>query len=244
MTDYAEAALTYDNTRTHDDGVIDLFARKFDFRSGIPFLDFGCGTGSYLSRICDRYGCEGFGTEPSDGMRTIAVRKNPDLELKRGDHRSTGFPKEMFGFAYMTDVIHHVSDRDRLFRTLFAGLRPSGLLAILTESHAQIVSRWYNGYFPSLAANELARYPDIADIEREASTVGFTPLVADIRRLGDAGTVSDDFIRTVREKNYSMFRNLGDEEYLKGLEALERDRGRPIPRSDHGETIVWLKKGN
>ena len=133
MTDYSEASLTYDNTRTSDDEVIDLFARKFDFRSGVPFLDFGCGTGNYLARIYARYGAEGYGTEPSDGMRRIAVTKNPDIEVRKGDHTSTGFPSGMFGFAYMTDVIHHVSDTGALFETLFAGLKPGGLLAILTE---------------------------------------------------------------------------------------------------------------
>lgn len=242
MTDYAEASLTYDNTRTHDDVIIDLFARKFDFRSGVPFLDFGCGTGNYLTRICERYGCEGYGCEPSDGMRQRAVRKNPDLELRKGDHRSTGFPDGMFGFAYMTDVIHHVTDRDHLFRTLFASLKPGGLVAILTESHAQIDSRWYNAYFPSLASNEFSRYPDIGEIGEAASHAGFIALANDVRDSTRDVVVGDEFIQNVREMNYSMFRNLGDDEYRKGLAALERDRGLTIPSRCHGETIVWLKK--
>jgi SAM-dependent methyltransferase len=241
MTDYCEASLTYDNTRTSNDEVIDLFARKFDFRSGVPFLDFGCGTGNYLARIFARYGAEGYGTEPSDGMRRIAVTKNPDIEVRKGDHTSTGFPPGMFGFAYMTDVIHHVSDIDALFATLFAGLKPGGILAILTESHAQIGTRWYNRYFPSLLDSELARYPDVPAIERSAALAGFVILSRDVRTT-DESVVSDDFIATVREKNYSMFRNLDAREYASGLAALELDCGHEIPATGHGETIVWLKK--
>jgi SAM-dependent methyltransferase len=242
MADYAEASLTYDNTRTSDDEIIDLFARKFDFRSGVPFLDFGCGTGNYLSRICARFDCEGYGSEPSDEMRRIAVRKNPDLEIKKGDHSSTGFPPGMFGLVFMTDVIHHVTDRARLLETLYAALRPGGLVAILTESHAQLGTRWFNGYFPSLEGNELARYPDIGDIERDAGRAGFVPLLSDVRASKDGGVVSEEFIRMVRERNYSMFRMLPIPEFERGLALLEGDRGKPIPPSGHGETVVWLRK--
>jgi len=243
MTDYEKASLTYDNTRTSDDEIIDLFARKFDFRSGVPFLDFGCGTGNYLSRICARFGCEGYGTEPSDSMRTQAIRKNPTLELRKGDHTKTGFPNGIFGLAYMTDVIHHVSDRDLLFRTLSAALKPGGIVAILTESHGQLRSRWYNAYFPSLAGNELERYPDIPEIVRAAESAGFFPLACDVRPSLSGGTVCEDFVRNVREKNYSMFRLLKEREFALGLSMLEADLGKAIPENDHGETIVWLKKG-
>jgi len=243
MTDYAKASLTYDNTRTSDDEIIDLLARKFDFRSGVPFLDFGCGTGNYLSRICSRFDCEGYGTEPSDSMRTLAIRKNPTLELRKGDHTRTGFANGIFGLVYMTDVIHHVSDLDALFRTLALALKSGGLVAILTESHAQLRSRWYNAYFPSLAGNETARYPEISEIERAAEGAGFLPLVHDVRRSGSGGTIGEEFVRNAREKNYSMFCALKEREFARGMAMLETDVGKDIPENAHGETVVWLKKG-
>jgi SAM-dependent methyltransferase len=242
MTNYSEASLTYDNTRFSDEKVVDLLARKFDFRSGVPFLDFGCGTGNYLADICARFGAEGYGTEPSDSMRRVAVTKNPDLELRKGDHTATGFPDGMFGLVYMTDVIHHVPDTLSLFRTMFASLRPGGLVAILTESHAQISSRWYNKYFPSLEKIERSRYPDIPEIQRAAKSAGFVPLSADVKKSSDDYAITDDFIRMVREKNYSMFRLLESEEYERGLSGLVKDAGKTVHAAGHGETLVWLKK--
>ena len=241
MTNYAEASLTYDNTRTADEGVVDLLSRKFDFRSGVPFLDFGCGTGNYLARICARFGVEGYGTEPSDGMRRIAVSKNPDLEVHKGDHTDIGFPDGMFGLIYMTEVIHHVPDIDALFETLFAGLKPGGLVAVLTESHDQIATRWFNKYFPSLGDTERSRYPDLPEIENAARGAGLVELARDVKAIGPS-TVSEQFIRTVREKNFSMFGELGDDEFGKGLAAIENDCGKAIGPYGHDETILWFRK--
>jgi len=57
MIDYAIAAETYDHTRTHSDEVIDRFCTTVPLSSSISVLDFGCGTGNYLSRIHQRFAC-------------------------------------------------------------------------------------------------------------------------------------------------------------------------------------------
>lgn len=69
MTDYTEAVVTYDNTRRSDDTIIELMARRGVFAHGARVLDFGCGTGNYLEKLSERYECELFGLEPSEGMR-------------------------------------------------------------------------------------------------------------------------------------------------------------------------------
>ena len=46
----------------------------------------------------------------------------------------------------------------------------------------------------------------------------------------------------VKEKNYSMFRQLDDEEYRKGLIELRKDINKTIVSEPHGESLVWLKK--
>ena len=60
---------------------------------------------------------------------------------------------------------------------------------------------------------------------------------------GSGGTVSEEFVRNAREKNYSMFRALKEREFARGMEMLEADVGKDIPENAHGETVVWLKKG-
>lgn len=241
MIDYAAAAETYDNTRTHSDAVIDRFHATVPLDSATAVLDFGCGTGNYLFRIHQRFACQCHGVEPSDGMRRRALEKPGLLQIAKGDHLAIPFATEAFDFCYMTDVIHHIPDLPAMFGELMRVLRTHGLLCIVTESHAQIDSRFYNRYFPALAAKEKQRYPDIGEIVARAEEVGFS--IAAIDALSSPPRqVTDDFLQNVREKNWSMFRLLADEEFARGLARLNDDAGCVFESSASGATLVWFRK--
>jgi SAM-dependent methyltransferase len=253
VIDYDKASKTYDGTRGIDEAVIGRMAAKGAFapRGGrnAKVLDFGCGTGNYLARITFLIGsgrlpgCELFGLEPSAGMRAQAAAKNPGLAIVEGDHGRLPFADGFFDFVYMTDVIHHVSDLDLLFESLFSKLAAGGRICVVTESHAQIGARWYNAYFPSLAANEKARYPDIAEIAQRASMAGFRVAEPEIIEGIGRGIVDEAFLKLVREKGYSMFRLLCDAEYEAGLLALVSDEGKAVSAIGAGTSLVWLEKG-
>jgi SAM-dependent methyltransferase len=153
------------------------------------------------------------------------------------------FDKGSFDFIYMTDVIHHVSDLDLLFETLYSRLKAGGRVCVLTESRKQIERRWYNAYFPSLAANEKLRYPDIASIAERAKMSGFGLLSVDVRENPGPHLVDEGFLRMVGEKNYSMFRMLSAAEYEAGLKAMRRDLGKSFASPGAGESLVWLEGG-
>lgn len=241
MIDYAIAAETYDHTRTHSDEVIDRFCATVPLGSSISVLDFGCGTGNYLSRIHQRFGCQCYGVEPSDGMRSKALSKPGKLKIERGDHLAIPFPSETFDFSYMTDVIHHIPSLPAMFQELVRVLRAGGHLCVVTESHAQIDGRFYNRYFPSLAANEKRRYPDVGEIAARAHAAGLR--VAATESLASSPRqVSDGFLRNVAEKNWSMFRLLAEEEFSRGLQALTSDLGRSFESPTAGETLLWFRK--
>lgn len=242
MIDYIAAAETYDNTRTHSDEVIDGFCRVFEFSRTVTVLDFGCGTGNYLSRIYQRFGCRCYGVEPSDGMRAKASDKSAALRVVNGNHLTVPFPPGTFDFSFMTDVIHHVPDRLSMFRELHRVLKDTGLLCVVTESHAQIEGRFYNRYFPSLATNEKRRYPDIEEIVASASEAGLSSVTADVIAPSAPSQVTKGFLRNVAEKNWSMFRLLSEEEFSIGFQALERDLGRSFESSRAGETLLWFRK--
>jgi SAM-dependent methyltransferase len=178
------------------------------------------------TRAADEETIELMGLEPSDAMRAIARSKNPSLRTEEGDHSRIPFAESSLDFVYMTDVIHHVRDLDLLFEGLRRKLVPGGLVCVVTESWEQIGARWYNAYFPSLAANEKSRYPGLSHIEAAAAGAGLSSLGVEIghsigNRVADAA-----FIRLVEEKNYSMFRLFGEAEYEAGLAALRADEGR------------------
>jgi ubiquinone/menaquinone biosynthesis C-methylase UbiE len=241
MIDYTAAAETYDNTRTHSDEVIDRFCARASLAASVSVLDFGCGTGNYLSRIYRRFGCRCYGVEPSDAMRSKALSKPGLLQIVKGDHLAIPFPPEIFDFCYMTDVIHHVPDFRTMFRELFRVLKASGLLCVVTESHSQIDARFYNRYFPSLAANEKRRYPDIGEISARAGDAGFCVAATEVVS-SPVRQISEGFLRNVAEKNWSMFRLLSEDEFSNGLQALQRDRGQSFEPSDAGKTLLWFRK--
>ena len=242
MINYNNASRTYDHTRTHSDRIIDRFANRVLFAQETAILDFGCGTGNYLDRLQRAHGARCCGVEPAEGMRARAVEKNAALEVRSGDHRSVPFSGDTFDFAYMTDVIHHVPDLSVMFRELWRVLKPGGLLCVVTESHEQIERRFYNVYFPSMAANERDRYPEILSVVRDAVASGFSHVATEVLPAVSPATVTDQFLKNVAEKNYSMFRLLDEREYADGLMKMRKDQGRTFPPMGAGDTLIWLKK--
>jgi len=242
MINYNHASRTYDHTRTHSDRIIDRFASRVPFTRETAILDFGCGTGNFLDRLQRTHGARCCGVEPSEGMRARAVEKNAALEIRPGDHRSVPFSGDTFDFVYLTDVIHHVPDLPVMFRELWRVLKSGGLLCVATESHEQIESRFYNVYFPSLATNERRRYPEIPSIVRSAVESGFIHEETEVLPAFLPMTVTDQFLKNVEEKNYSMFRLLDEREFADGLTRARNDQGRTFEATGAGDTPVWLRK--
>jgi ubiquinone/menaquinone biosynthesis C-methylase UbiE len=243
MTDYNIASKTYDHTRKHSDEIIERFASRVTVATRTTILDFGCGTGNYLDALQLAFGCRCCGVEPSAGMRTRAAEKNGSLDVRKGDHRQIPFEAEVFDFAFMTDVIHHVADMALMFSELWRVLKFGGLLCVVTESHDQIQARFYNRYFPSLAANEKRRYPDVNRIVQSALASGFMHEATDVVAASAQATITEQFLRNVEEKNYSMFRLLNECEYTDGLSALRKDMGRTLERVGAGDSLIWFRKG-
>ena len=242
MINYDAASTTYDHTRKHSDGIIERFANRVSFTTTTTILDFGCGTGNYLGHLQRAFGCRCCGVEPSEGMRARAAEKYNSLDIRPGDHRQVPFDAEVFDFAFMTDVIHHVPDLARMFSELWRVLKFGGLLCVVTESHEQIQARFYNRYFPSLAASEKRRYPEIQAIVQSALANGFIHEDTDVLPALLPATITGQFLRNVEEKNYSMFRLLAEREYADGLARLRKDIGKTFDPVGAGDSLIWLRK--
>ena len=236
--DYNDASQTYDGTRHSDSLILQHWQRRVPLNKTTHVLDFGCGTGNYLQRIQDHLGCVCFGVEPSDGMRSKAIAKNPQVEIRAGNHQQIPFADDSFDFIYMTDVVHHVPDLGQMFAELRRVLQPAGALCIVTESHPQIKARFYNPYFPSLSANECARYPSLAAINDAAAPFYSSAIIDSFPH--QERQIDDAFLQNGSQKNYSMFRLLDEAEFQSGLAALTRDKGRRFPANGAGYSLAWF----
>ena len=239
--DYNILAKDYDLTRAANINIINLFADELPL-DGKTILDFGCGTGNFTYAVKKLTTADIYGVEPSEGMREKALEKG--LDVRSGDHSSIPFENGFFDFIYMTDVIHHVPDIEIMFIEFYRVLKPGGLVCIVTESHHQLETRFWVKYFPTTVGVEKKRYPDIPDIVKAAKTVAFEEHNVIKTDADSEITISEDFIKLVKNKGFSMFRLIKDADYQAGLAALKKDfADQTIIHSNHGETLLWLRKG-
>ena len=237
---YNILAQDYDLTRTANINIINLIAEELPL-DGKTILDFGCGTGNFTYAVKKLTSADIYGVEPSDGMREKAAAK--EINVRKGNHSSIPFHDSFFDFIYMTEVIHHVPDMKMMFAEFYRVLKSGGLVCILTESHKQLETRFWVKHFPSIVAVEKKRYPDIPDIAVAAKSAGFDEYKVVVTDAERNITVSADFMKLVENKGFSMFRLIDEVDYQAGLTALKKDfDDRTVINTNHGETMLWLKK--
>ena len=238
--DYNVLADKYDLTRTANISIINLFAREIQL-DGKTILDFGCGTGNFTYALKKLTNAEIYGVEPSDGMREKALAKG-NLLVKKGNHVLIPFDDAFFDFIYMTDVVHHVPDLKMMFSEFKRVLKPGGCICILTESHKQLETRFWVKYFPTTVDVEKKRYPDIPDIISAAEGVGLYQYKIVTTDADSNFTITEDFMRLVENKGYSMFHLIEEADYQKGLVALKTDfENKTVLHNNHDQTLLWIK---
>lgn len=94
-----------------------LFADSV-WRDARVIVDFGCGDGSYLGLLAQRYPKKRyFGVEIDDTMRAIAERKRRHVNISF--HRSLSeLGDSLADFVVMRYVVMHLEDRARVFRAI------------------------------------------------------------------------------------------------------------------------------
>jgi ubiquinone/menaquinone biosynthesis C-methylase UbiE len=219
-TDYNILAKDYDLTRMANINTINLFAAELPL-DGKTILDFGCGTGNFAYALNKPTTAYIYGVEPSEGMREKALAKG--IDARHGDHSSVTFEDSFFDFIYMTDVIHHVPDLNIMFSEFRHVLKPGELVCILTESHRQLETRFWVKYFPTTVAVEKKCYPDIPDIITAAKTAGIDEYKVVNTDADGEVVISEDFIKLVENKGFSMFLLIEEADYQTGLAALKKD---------------------
>lgn len=100
--------------------------------AGARVLDAGCGTGFNVSRL-HAQGFDVVGLEPAEGMRQVAQRENPGVEIVDGDVEHLSFPDGSFDLVLCIEVIRYFERPDRALREIRRVLRPGGT-AIITAA--------------------------------------------------------------------------------------------------------------
>lgn len=184
-----------------------------------PLLEVGCGTGAYITAMTQATASIGFGVDPSLGMLERAPRSG---RARFAQGRATDLPiaDRSVGMIFSVNVAHHLRDIGRYFREAMRVLEPGGILCTATDSRAIIERRVpLSRYWPSTVPVELARYHDIENLRAWMDAAGFRDIDACEGR--SQFPISD--IAPYRNKAYSCLQLISEEEFLRGLRALESD---------------------
>jgi len=217
-TSYDTTAGDYARHRVAQHYAIETLAQTLARAPRAPLLEVGCGTGEYVEALAARHPSPSLGMDPSRGM----------LEQARARHRVTfvqsqaaclPFADQSLGMIFSINVIHHVADVGAYMREAHRALVPGGLVCTATDSEAIIRRRDpLSRYWPATVAPELERYHSIDALSEAMAMAGFRDLQA--REAGAKFAIEND--APYRDKAYSCLELIAEEDFLAGLNALER----------------------
>jgi ubiquinone/menaquinone biosynthesis C-methylase UbiE len=223
-TDYDEAAPFYDGRfqRYEYAGTAETL-RAFMGASPARALELGCGTGHWIAMLRGD-GHSAIGVDPSRGMLHEAAAKLPPelFALARAEHLP--FADASFDRVVSINAVHHYGDPQRALHEARRVLTPGGAVLVIALDPSAGVDEWYvYDYFAGTRAQDLARYPSTAALQRWMQAAGFEQcesIVAEpIHQERPARQALAE--GAIGKHVTSQLSNLSDEAYRAGIAAIE-----------------------
>jgi ubiquinone/menaquinone biosynthesis C-methylase UbiE len=225
--DYGQLAAAYDRDRAVPLEALEpwrtALAAYLPPASGLPVLDLGAGTGLFAVAITQWFGTDVVAIEPSDGMRRQArtTRPHPRVTYVGGRGEQMPLRDGCCDSAWLSTVIHHLSDLATCAGELRRVLRPGGWVLVRNAfpDRPEPVARLFT-FWPAARAI-LARAPTVQATIATFSNAGFT--LQRLEQIADqsAASLKEAYDRASVRAD-SLLRLLPDAEFFQGLEALER----------------------
>jgi 2-polyprenyl-3-methyl-5-hydroxy-6-metoxy-1,4-benzoquinol methylase len=142
---------------------------KFVSRGTI--LDFGCGTGMFLS-CCKNDGWNTVGFEPDTGAKNIAISKGNKIYSEFNDLvDSTEAVK--FDVISLWHVLEHVSDLPKTLQYFNTHLKPGGVLVIAVPNYKSYDAQYYKEFWAAYDVPRHLYHFDVDTISQLLSNNGF-----------------------------------------------------------------------
>ncbi|MHA1480075.1 MAG: class I SAM-dependent methyltransferase [Candidatus Thorarchaeota archaeon] len=240
--DYDAVSKVYDKVRTGDSEMVGQITRGISLSPNSLVLDVGCGTANNTLLFSEATGLPIVGIDFSLGMLSKAIEKVPAIGFLQAPAEELPFHDDCFEFAYMTEVLHLLSDFKKVIFEIYRVLQKRGQLCIVTQSHDQIANRMTSRFFPATRSIDQSRYPSIPSLETSLTNAGFTTIESRIYRFAPV-RLGQGFLETIERRGFSMLHKIGEEAYNSGLERIKAalSDGEQLDYSA-GYTFVWATK--
>lgn len=126
--------------------------KEVGIKEGFQVLDYGCGSGSYMKAVIELVGKSGklyaLDVNPTaiEMIKQIALKNHlTNVETILTDC-NTGLPDNSIDVVLLYDVLHDLTDPQRVLKELYRVLKPNGILS-LSDHHLQeseIISKLTN----------------------------------------------------------------------------------------------------
>lgn len=107
-----------------------LVTENVAIENGLNVLDMGCGTGTILRRLSDKYSFNGYGIDVEEKMLEQARKKCPDIQILNCSCDATPFDDGKFDVIIACMAYHHFPDKDSFSKECARLLKSGGRLYI------------------------------------------------------------------------------------------------------------------
>jgi SAM-dependent methyltransferase len=170
---YPPARMLSTETAETWSGVLRPFLATF-YRPTV--LDLGCGTGRFSTLISDRFGATVVGIDPSIAMLQTAVRNAEAGKVQYAAAQAERLPlaESSCAVAWMSQVMHHIRDRNACAAELHRVLRSNGV-ALIRGTFGDRLDGFPTlfKFFPG-ARQLAARFPTVGEISAVFEAEGFS----------------------------------------------------------------------
>ena len=194
---------------------------------GMTLVDVGAGTGQFSVAFGDWFGIEVVAVEPSAAMRS-QIPANEAIRVREGDACAIPLPDGSADAAWLSLVIHHISDLTAAAHEIRRVLRPGAPVLVRQGFPGRLDGVELVRWFPE-TARAVETYPSVTDACDAFAAAGFRMEALEQVPETYAAGLGDLLgqLDTLRDADTSL-RALSDDEFLRG-----KERVRSAAREDH-----------
>jgi ubiquinone/menaquinone biosynthesis C-methylase UbiE len=119
-------------------------------------------------------------------------------------------------FVFMSQVLHHIEDRQAGFREIRRVLKPTGRLGVRQTTRENLDSYFYQRFFPEARALDEGRLPYREELLGLATQSGFRLIALETLRHQIADTALD-YVEKIALRTYSDLEYISDAAFGDGL---------------------------